>query len=187
MSGAISATGPNGPGATVLRFVSAGQDDPAAQPLLAALADEYAARYGGSAAQIHAGLRAYPAAEFTAPHGGLLVGLLDGQPVTGGAFRRFGVVDGAETAELKRIWTDHRHRRRGFGRALLTRLEAEIIARGYRAVYLTTGDRQPEAEALYLACGYTRLTEPLPAAAEVYPVAFAKTLFSGPPSSAPTV
>jgi hypothetical protein len=43
-------------------------------------------------------------------------------------------------------------------------------------VYLTTGDKQPEAEALYLATGYRRLSEPLPAEGEVYPVAFAKDL-----------
>ena len=70
-------------------------------------------------------------------------------PVTGGAFRRFD----DSTAELKRIWTDSRHRRQGHARALLVELEAEIAARGYRSVYLTTGDRQPEAEALYLSTG----------------------------------
>jgi len=39
-----------------------------------------------------------------------------------------------------------------------------------------TGDRQPEAEALYLSTGYTRLAEPLPADGPVYPVAFEKIL-----------
>jgi hypothetical protein len=51
----------------------------------------------------------------------------------------------------------------------------EFVA-GYRRIYLTTGNRQPEAEALYLATGYRRLAEPLPAEGEVYPVAFAKDL-----------
>ena len=110
--------------------------------------------------------------EFAPPGGGLLIGLLDGHPVTGGAFRRF---DDA-TAELKRIWTDSRHRRRGHAKALLVELEAEIVARGYRRVYLTTGDRQPEAEALYLSSGYTRLAEPLPAEGDVFPIAFVKRL-----------
>jgi ribosomal protein S18 acetylase RimI-like enzyme len=103
---------------------------------------------------------------------GLLVGLLNGRPVTGGAFRRFD----DSTAELKRIWTDSRYRRQGHAKALLSELEAEIVARGYRSVYLTTGGRQPEAEALYLATGYIRLDEPLPAEGEVYPLAFQKTL-----------
>ena len=155
-----------------LRFVSVGQDDPLAEPLLAELALEYAGRYGATVQAVAKWLRTYPADEFGAPDGGLLVGVLDGQPVTGGAFRRF---DDA-TAELKRIWTDSRHRRRGHAKALLVELEAEIAARGYRRVYLTTGDRQPEAEALYLSTGYTRLAEPLPAEGEVYPIAFLKTL-----------
>jgi hypothetical protein len=43
-------------------------------------------------------------------------------------------------------------------------------------VYLTTGNRQPEAEALYQATGYTRLPEPLPARGPVFPIAFVKML-----------
>ncbi|GLP77824.1 N-acetyltransferase [Mycobacterium antarcticum] len=155
-----------------LRFVTVGQHDPLAEPLLAELAVEYATRYGGTVERVATWLRGYPADEFEAPAGGMLVGLLDHRPVTGGAFRRF---DEA-TAELKRIWTDSGHRRRGLARALLVELEAEIAARGYRRVYLTTGDRQPEAEALYLATGYRKLDEPLPAQGEVYPMAFVKEL-----------
>lgn len=155
-----------------LRFVAAGQDDPLAAPLIDELADEYARRYGGDRARVHAWLRGYPADEFSDPDGGLVIGVLSGRPVTGGAFRRFD----QDTAELKRIWTDSAHRRRGLGRALVSRLEADIAARGYSRVYLTTGDRQPEAEALYTAMDYRRLTEPLPADGEVYPIAFLKVL-----------
>lgn len=159
-----------------LRFVEVRQDDDLAQPLIAELAVEYATRYNGTEERVLTWLRGYPADEFASPHGGMLVGLVDGQPVTGGAFRRFGLVDGAETAELKRIWTDRRFRRQGYGRLLLAELEFRIAELGYRRVYLTTGDRQPEAEALYVAAGYTRLAEPLPAEGEVYPVAFDKLL-----------
>jgi ribosomal protein S18 acetylase RimI-like enzyme len=160
------------PAVNHLRFLAVGQEDPLAEPLLAELAIEYATRYGATGQAVARWLRSYPAAEFAAPGGGLLIGLLDGEPVTGGAFRRF---DDA-TAELKRVWTDSRYRRRGHAKALLAELEAEIAARGYRRVYLTTGDRQPEAEALYLSSGYTRLAEPLPAEGEVYPIAFVKAL-----------
>ena len=159
-----------------LRFVEIHPDDERAQPLIAELAVEYATRYDGTEAGMLRWLRGYPAEEFSPPDGGMLIGLLDSVPVTGGAFRRFGVVDGTETAELKRIWTDSRYRRRGYGRILLAELEARIASLGYRRVYLTTGDRQPEAEALYLTAGYTRLAEPLPAEGEVYPVAFGKPL-----------
>jgi ribosomal protein S18 acetylase RimI-like enzyme len=155
-----------------LRFVAVGQADPLAEPLLAELAVEYASRYGATEDTVSKWLRNYPAAEFAPPGGGLLIGTLDGQLVTGGAFRRFD----DSTAELKRIWTDSRYRRRGHAKALLVELEAEIAARGYHSVYLTTGDRQPEAEALYLSTGYIRLAEPLPAEGEVYPIAFQKTL-----------
>ncbi|GLX10971.1 GNAT family N-acetyltransferase [Microbispora sp. NBRC 16548] len=76
-----------------------------------------------------------------------------GETVAGGAFRRYDAV----TAELKRIWAHPSHRRRGLGRAVVRVLEREAAARGYRRVYLTTGPRQPEAAALYLASGYTPL------------------------------
>jgi GNAT superfamily N-acetyltransferase len=155
-----------------LRFVHVEQDDPLAAPLLAELAGEYADRYGGSPDAHHTALRDYPPGEFAPPGGGLLVGLLESLPVTGGAFRRYDT----DTAELKRIWTERGHRRRGYAKALLGHLEAQIAARGYRRVYLMTGDRQPEAEALYHSAGYTRLDEPLPALGRVYPVAFAKSL-----------
>jgi GNAT superfamily N-acetyltransferase len=155
-----------------VRFVAIEHGDPLAEPLLAELAVEYAIRYGATEEAVSKWLRSSPAAEFAAPSGGMLIGLLDGTPITGGAFCRFD----AETAELKRIWTDSRYRLRGHAKALLVELEAEIVARGYRNVYLTTGDRQPEAEALYLSSGYRRLAEPLPAEGEVFPVAFLKAL-----------
>ena len=157
-------------------FVEVSSDDELAQPLIAELAVEYATRYDGSEERILRWLRGYPAHEFAPPAGGMLIGLLDGVPVTGGAFRRFGVVEGSETAELKRIWTDRRHRCRGYGRRLLAELEVRIIAAGYRRIYLTTGDRQPEAEALYTATGYSRLAEPRETIGEAYPVAFEKLL-----------
>src|ERR1700722_2749877 len=161
---------PTAPGQ--LRFLPAALDDELAQPLLSELAQEYAQRYGGTPEVHLTWLCGSPAAEFAPPDGGLLIGVLDGVPVTGGAFRRFD----AETAELKRIWTDGENRRRGFATALLAELEAAIAAGGYPPIYLMSGDRQPEAEALYDALGYTRLAEPLPSWGPVYPIAFAKSL-----------
>lgn len=156
-----------------LRFTAVDQGDPLAEPLLAELALEYASRYLAPVEAVSTWLRTYPAEEFAPPNGALVIGLRDDQPVTGGAFRRFD----DETAELKRIWTDSRYRRQGYAKALLVELESEIAARGYRRIYLTTGDKQPEAEELYLSTGYLRLDEPLPAIGEEnYPVAFAKTL-----------
>ena len=157
-----------------VRFVAVGLDDPLAGPLLAELSVEYSGRYGGTPEQMLGWLRGKSADEFAPPGGGLYVGVLDGVPVTGGAFTRFD----AQTAELKRIWTDSRYRQRGYARVLLAHLEGEIAARGYRRIYLTTGHLQPEAEALYDSTGYTRLVAPMPAEAEgaVCPIAFEKQL-----------
>jgi GNAT superfamily N-acetyltransferase len=156
-----------------LRFVAATHEDALAQPLLAELALEYAERYGGTP-DAHLSWLPVPADELAAPDGGLLIGVLDGAPVTGGAFRRFD----ADTAELKRIWTDRAHRRCGYARALLAALEAETAARGYRRLYLITGNRQPEAEALYDATGWTRVAPepPVPSWGPFLPVAFEKRL-----------
>ncbi|OBI41470.1 GNAT family N-acetyltransferase [Mycobacterium sp. E796] len=156
-----------------LEFVAATHDDPLARPLLAELAVEYAERYGGTPDR-HLAWLPVPAGELAPPDGGLLIGVVGGVAVTGGAFRRFD----ADTAELKRIWTDSAHRRRGYARALLAALEAETAARGYRRLYLITGNRQPEAEALYDATGYTRIApaEPLPDWGPFRPIAFEKWL-----------
>jgi hypothetical protein len=96
----------------VLDFVAVHQTDPLAAPQLAELAIEYTIRYGGESEQKHRELRAYPAEEFEPPAAALIVATVNGEPVAGGAFRRYD----AETAELKRIWTASGHRRRGYGR-----------------------------------------------------------------------
>jgi GNAT superfamily N-acetyltransferase len=155
-----------------LEFVPAALDDALAEPLLEELAVEYADRYESTRPTVLAWLKDNPTDEFAPPDGGMLMGLLDGRPVTGGGFRRFD----ADTAELKRIWTDSQHRRRGYAMALLAELEAEIAARGYRRIYLMTGHRQPEAEELYRAGGYTRLPGPLPSTGPVFPIVFEKWL-----------
>jgi hypothetical protein len=55
-------------------------------------------------------------------------------------------------------------------------MEAAAATRGYRRVYLITGNRQPEAEALYRTTGYTEMDEPLPSWGPFHPIAFAKGL-----------
>lgn len=127
-------------------------DDPRVRPLLDELAVEYNTRYGDlfgrKAAEEE--LNRYPAAEFAAPGGALLMILEDGESIAGGAFRRYD----ANTAEFKRIWTHSAHRRRGLARRVMAELEALAARRGYTRIYLTTGPRQPEARHLYLSTGY---------------------------------
>ncbi|HEY1842702.1 MAG TPA: GNAT family N-acetyltransferase [Mycobacterium sp.] len=155
-----------------LLFSAVAPGDPRAQPLLDELAVEYAQRYESTPPTVMAWLESVPIAQFAVPDGGFLIGEVDGTTVTGGAFQRFD----AETAELKRIWTHSAHRRRGYATALLGELEKTIAACGYGRVYLTTGNRQPEAEALYESAGYARLAEPLPSRGPVFPIAFVKDL-----------
>ncbi len=159
------------PAAAQLRFLVVGPDDLLAQPLLAELAVEYAQRYGGTP-QAHLSWLPVPPDDLAPPDGGLLIGLLDEVPVTGGAFLRYD----ADTAEFKRIWTDSEYRRRGYAKALLAELEATVARRGYRRVYLITGDRQPEAEALYRTTGYTEIDPPVVSWGPFRPIAFDKDL-----------
>ncbi|MFI7407697.1 GNAT family N-acetyltransferase [Streptomyces sp. NPDC049627] len=159
--------------------------DPRVRPLLSELGHEYSTRYGKDA---HAELSRYPDEEFTEPHGGLLLLLLErGEPVAGGAFRRYD----ATTAELMgvppdevwgRIWTHSAHRRRGLARRVLAELEREAGTRGYRRVHLTTGPRQPEARGLYLATGYTPLFDTAADPETIGPLPFEKHLTAQAPT-----
>ena len=134
---------------TTLEVRRVRQWDPDAAPLVAGLTHEYTSRYGPSGAEE----MKRPADVFEPPHGQFLLLVEAGEAIAGGAFKRFD----DETAELKRIWTHDRHRRRGLARRVLVELELEAKRFGYRRIYLTTGPRQPEAKGLYLATGYTPL------------------------------
>jgi GNAT superfamily N-acetyltransferase len=164
--------------ASGLTVVDLPMDDPRVRPLLDELAVEYDTRYGnlfgrGAAAEE---LNRYPAEEFAAPDGALLIVQENGESVAGGAFRRHG----PGTAEFKRIWTHSAHRRRGLARFVLAELESLAARRGYLAVYLTTGPRQPEAKHLYLNTGYEAQFDLSADPETIGPLAFTKSL---PPAS----
>ncbi|WP_369183151.1 GNAT family N-acetyltransferase [Streptomyces sp. Y1] len=153
-------------------------DDPLVEPLLRELAEEYVRRYGPQARQE---LTRYPGEAFTEPHGGVLLLLLeDGEPVAGGAYKRYD----DRTAEVKRMWTHSAHRRRGLARRVLAELERTAAAAGYARIYLTTGPRQPEARGLYLAAGYTPLFDLAADPLTIGPLPFEKPL---PVEGAPSV
>ncbi|RRR74804.1 GNAT family N-acetyltransferase [Streptomyces sp. RP5T] len=155
---------------TELTVIQVPVSDPRVRPLLRELGHEYSTRYGKDA---HAEISRYPDEEFTEPYGGLLLLLLErGEPVAGGAFRRYD----ATTAELKRIWTHSAHRRRGLARRVIAELEREAGIRGYRRIHLTTGPRQPEARGLYLATGYTPLFDTEADPETIGPLPFEKHL-----------
>ncbi|MGC4937839.1 NADPH-dependent FMN reductase [Kribbella sp. DT2] len=132
-----------------LETVLARPEDPEAAPLLADLVVEYSTRYGQTNENTQ--LTEVPASDFHREQGGAFVLLrYGGQTVAGGAIRRYD----DETAEVKRMWTSHLHRRQGLGRRVLEELERAAAELGYRKLYLTTGPRQPEAAALYLSVGF---------------------------------
>ncbi|MEV0795099.1 NADPH-dependent FMN reductase [Kribbella sp. NPDC050459] len=129
--------------------IRARPEDPEAAPLLADLVVEYSTRYGRTNENTQ--LTEVPPSDFHAERGGAFVLLRSGgRTVAGGAIRRYD----DETAEVKRMWTSQVHRRQGLGRRVLAELEAAALDLGYRRLYLTTGPRQPEAAALYLAAGF---------------------------------
>ncbi|GAA1189823.1 hypothetical protein GCM10009654_54160 [Streptomyces hebeiensis] len=153
--------------------------DPLVKPMLRELGHEYSTRYGKDA---HYELSHYPTEEFEPPHGALLLLLEGGEPVAGGAFRRYD----ATTAELKRIWTHSAHRRRGLARRVVLELERVAVERGYHRVYLTTGPRQPEARGLYLSTGYTPLFDTAADPETIGPLPFEKRLPPLLPLSSPS-
>lgn len=120
-------------------------DGPLARELVARVQGEYVTRYGGPDEAV------VQAAEFAPPAGLFLVAEVDGVPAGCGAWRvhRPGVV------EVKRVYVAPEFRRRHLARLLMSALEDSAAAAGARAVVLNSGDRQPEALALYADLGYT--------------------------------
>ena len=137
---------------TAIELVWTTPTDERAQPLIQDLARDYDERYGDNdGIPSSYELYRYPPELFGPERGGAFLLLIeDGRTVAGGAFKR---VD-ESTAEVKRVWTAPTDRRRGLSRAVMAELEAEASRRGYTRIELTTGARQPEARALYLALGY---------------------------------
>ena len=60
-------------------------------------------------------------------------------------------------AEIKRMWVDPAHRRRGLAGALLDELERAATRAGCPRTVLETGTEQPEALAFYRARGYVAI------------------------------
>ena len=144
--------------------------DPALAPLLSDLVVEYGTRYGRPSPNTQ--LTEVPATDFLPPEGMFIVLMENGVTVAGGAIRRYD----EKTAEVKRVWTSHRHRRRGLALRVMAELEAAAIELGYLRVHLTTGPRQAEARYLYLAGGYIPRFDQSADPETIGPLAFAKEL-----------
>lgn len=124
---------------------------PDALLLVEAVQEEYVARYGGRDDT--------PIApdDFADARGAFFVGYLGDDPVATGAWRirhdveAFGTT---RTGEVKRMYVVPSAQRQGHARRMLEHLEESLSAAGVQAAVLETGTRQPEAMALYEACGY---------------------------------
>ncbi len=160
-------------GATDLTVRRVRARDPELRPLLDELVVEYGTRYGRISA--HTELSEVPATDFLPPDGAFLVLIENGETIAGGAIRRYDEV----TAEVKRVWTSSRHRRRGLARRVMAELERAALELGYQRVHLTTGPRQPEARQLYLAVGYRPRFDVAADPETIGPLAFAKELVPG--------
>ncbi|MDR7329568.1 GNAT family N-acetyltransferase [Corynebacterium guangdongense] len=155
------------------RLIRTTIDSPEAKVLVDAISADYLERYGEREDIDPAEeLARYPAELMTSPYGGFYLLELDGEIVAGGGFMYLD----DETAEIKRVWTSAAHRRRGLSRRIITLLESEIVARGYRNAYLTTGPLQPEAKAMYLHLGFTPLYDTTVDSTELPYLGFEKVL-----------
>jgi putative acetyltransferase len=91
------------------------------------------------------------AAEVGPGRGAFVVAYAGGEPVGCGAVRRLA----ADVAEIKRMYVVPAWRGRRVGAVILTALAAEARALGVSRLVLETGERQPEAIALYRRAGFT--------------------------------
>ncbi len=129
------------------RFRDVSPEDAEVLPILTGLFSEYADRYGDYFSRT---AEVEQTAWYLPPQGLFIVLERDGRIIATGAYKPFD----AQTAEIKRIWTDRALRQQGLAGRVVAELERRALLAGYRQIYLTTGFRQPEAVRLYLSQGY---------------------------------
>jgi putative acetyltransferase len=95
-----------------------------------------------------------------------------GAPIACGALRPLD----AQRAEVRRMFVTASARRAGVARRLLAELEAQARRLGFQVLRLETGNRQPEAIALYEAAGYHRIPAFGAYVDDPYSVCFEKSL-----------
>jgi GNAT superfamily N-acetyltransferase len=153
----------------VVRLCAVPYEDPVAQRLVARVQQEYVLRYGGPDEAV------VDPAEFLPPAGLFLVAEVDAAEVDagevdaaeGGAAEGGAAEGGAVPAgcgawrvhapgvvEIKRVYVEPGFRRQGLAQVLMAALERSAVRAGHGAVVLNSGDRQPEALALYEETGY---------------------------------
>lgn len=95
--------------------------------------------------------------EYRAPHGQLLLALVDDEVAACGAMRSLRDVDYANACEMKRLFVRPAFRRFGLGRVLAQSLLDEARRAGYSAMLLDTLDDMEAARGLYATLGFEEI------------------------------
>ncbi|MFF7655669.1 GNAT family N-acetyltransferase [Streptomyces sp. NPDC007983] len=162
------APAPEGP----IRWAAVGWDDPAAAGLRALMDAEIKPRYAPYGPRPH-----LPPPPTTDEIAVTWVAFdPSGDPVATASLRALP----GDRWEIKRVFVRADHRGRGLAAAALAAVEASAAERGIAELMLQTGDRQPEAAALYAREGWRRIAPYPPYSRDPYSVCFAKRLSSGP-------
>lgn len=127
-------------------------NDAAVRALVYCALDELNRRYGANADDASLDF-----AELEPPRGAFFVARENGHLAGGVALRtisrpELGIV------EVKRLWVRPDLRGRGVARVLMNAAETWARSDGRREIFLETGEKQPEAVALYHSLDYERVT-----------------------------
>lgn len=95
--------------------------------------------------------------EYAAPHGALLMAVVDGTLAGCGAFRPLPDVDYPNACEMKRLYVRRAFRRFGLGRLLARQLMDLAIEAGYSTMLLDTLDDMEAARNLYETLGFEEI------------------------------
>src|SRR5918994_801104 len=129
-------------------------DHPEGEMLAGALHEEMEERYHDGGDDGSGGEPAVNPFALSRPAGGAFpLARIEGRPVGCIGLRRYD----EGVAEIKRMYVVPDASRRGVGRVLLGAMEAQARRLGYHRIILETGERQPEALALYALHGYSRI------------------------------
>lgn len=83
--------------------------------------------------------------------GHVIIAYQDEDPMACGAIRKYS----DDTVEIKRMFVAASHRGQGIGKVVLESLETWATQLGYSYCILESGNKQPEAVALYKNAGYS--------------------------------
>ena len=124
---------------------------PSVRALVYCALDELNRRYGANADDASLDFD-----ELEPPRGAFFVARENSQLAGGVALRTICAPD-LGIMEIKRLWVRPDLRGRGVARVLMNAAEEWALREGRREIYLETGEKQPEAVALYHAIGYERV------------------------------